>query len=111
VQIYRDKDVVEKGFSDLKNQPDMKHSRMHSSGAANRWLFVQLIALIYVSTLHNEMRATSLIKQYIVPKLLQEMGTPTKIKYTGKYAYMFTELTKQQRKILKCLLIEPTSKT
>ena len=32
LQIYRDKDVVEKCFDDLKNQLDMKRLRMHSSG-------------------------------------------------------------------------------
>ena len=35
LQIYRDKDVVEKCFSDLKNQLDMKRLRMHSLGTAD----------------------------------------------------------------------------
>lgn len=111
LQIYRDKDVVEKCFDDLKNQLDMKRLRMHSSGAVNGRLFVQFIALIYISALRNEMRATGLIKQYTARELLQEMETLTKIKYSGKYNHILTELTKQQREILKCLNIEPTSKT
>lgn len=111
LQIYRDKDVVEKCFDDLKNQLDMKRLRMHSSEAVNGRLFVQFIALIYISALRNEMRASGLIKQYTVRELLQEMETLTKIKYSGKYGHILTELTKQQREILKSLSIEPTNKT
>ena len=107
LQIYRDKDVVEKCFDDLKNQLDMKRLRMHSSEAVNGRLFVQFIALIYISALRNEMRSSGLIKQYTVRELLQEMETLTKIKYSGKYGYILTELTKPQREILGCLNIEP----
>lgn len=111
LQIYRDKDVVEKCFDDLKNQLDMKRLRMHSSEAVNGRLFVQFIALIYLSALRNEMRTSGLIKQYTARELLQEMETLTKIKYSGKYGHLLTEMTKPQREILKCLNIEPDNKT
>ena len=106
LQIYRDKDVVEKCFDDLKNQLDMKRLRMHSSAAVNGRLFVQFIALICISALRKEMRASGLIKQYTVRELLQEMETLTKITYTGKHGHILTELTKQQKEILECLNIE-----
>lgn len=111
LQVYRDKDVVEKCFDDLKNQLDMKRLRMHSSEAVNGRLFVQFIALIYISALRKEMRAANLIKQYTVRGLLQEMETLTKVQYSGKYGHILTELTKQQREILKSLNIELPSKT
>lgn len=111
LQVYRDKDVVEKCFDDLKNQLDMKRLRMHSSEVVNGRLFVQFIALIYMSALRKEMRETNLIKQYTVRELLQEMETLTRIQYSGKYGHIITELTKQQREILKLLNIELPSKT
>ena len=111
LRVYRDKDVVEKCFDDLKNQLDMKRLRMHSSAAVNGRLFVQFIALIYVSALRKEMRDSGLIKQYTVRELLQEMDTLTKIKYSGKYGHILTEVTKQQREILKCLNIDLPQKT
>jgi transposase len=111
LQIYRDKDVVEKSFDDLKNHLDMKRLRMHSSTAVNGRLFVQFIALIYISALRKEMRASGLIKKYTVRELLQEMETLTKIKYSGKYGHILTELTKQQKEIFDCLNIELNSKT
>jgi len=111
LQIYRDKDVVEKCFDDLKNQLDMKRLRMHSSATVDGRLFVQFIALIYMSALRQEMRQSGLIKRYTVRELLQEMDTLTKIKYSGKYGHILTEVTKPQREILQGLNIALPGKT
>ncbi len=111
LQICRDKDVVEKCFDDLKNQLDMKRSRMHSSATTDGRLFVQFIALIYVSALRKEMRKSDLIKRYTVRELLQETETLTKIKYSGKYGHILTEITKPQREILVALNIDIPGKT
>ena len=105
LQIYRDKDVVEKCFDDLKNQLDMKRLRMHSSATADGRLFVQFICLILVSALRKEMRKSDLIERYTVRELLREMEPLTRIKYTGKYGHILTEITKPQRKILDSLEI------
>jgi len=111
LQIYRDKDVVEKCFDDLKNQLDMKRLRMHSSATTDGRLFIQFIALIYVSALRKEMRKSDLIKQYTVRELLQETETLTKIKYSGKYGHIITEMTKPQREIFTALNIDISGKT
>jgi len=111
LQIYRDKDIVEKCFDDLKNQLDMKRLRMHSSATVDGRLFVQFIALIYISALRREMRKTTLIERYTVRELLQEMDTLTKVKYSGKYGHILTEITKPQREILKDLNIALPDKT
>lgn len=111
LQIYRDKDVVEKSFDDLKNQLDMKRLRMHSSATVDGRFFIQFIALIYMSALRREMRKTGLIERYTVRELLQEMETLTKVKYSGKYGHILTEVTKQQREILKSLNIQLSTKT
>ena len=100
LQIYRDKDVVEKCFDDLKNLLDMNRLRMHSAETVAGKLFVQFIALICVSALRQEMRAAGLIKRYTARELLEEMETLMKIKYVGKYGHILTETTKSQREIL-----------
>lgn len=105
LQIYRDKDVVEKCFDDLKNQLDMKRLRMHSSATVDGRLFMQFIALIYMSALRKEMRRSGLIERYTVRELLQEMDTLTKIKYSSRYGHILTEVTKPQREILQSLNI------
>jgi len=105
LQIYRDKDVVEKCFDDYKNQLDMKRLRMHTSTTVDGRLFVQFIALIYVSALRKQMREANLMKQYTVRQLLQETETLIKIKYSGTYGHIMTEITKPQREILTALKI------
>lgn len=106
LQVYRDKDVVEKCFDDYKSQLDMKRLRMHSSACTDGRLFVQFIALIYVSVLRKNMRKANLMKQYTVRELIQETETLIKIKYSGRYGYILTEMTKHQREILLALNID-----
>lgn len=109
LQVYRDKDVVEKSFDDLKNALDMKRLRMHSIETVDGRLFVQFIALILMSELRREMRESKLIELYTVRELLLEMDPLTKIRYEGKYGLILTEVTKPQREILSLLKIKPPS--
>lgn len=106
LQVYRDKDVVEKCFDDLKNSLDMKRLRMHTIETVDGRLFVQFIALIFMSALRREMRDSRLIEKYTVREILLEMDPLTKIRYAGKYGQIFTEVTKPQREILELLKID-----
>ncbi|MEI6386652.1 MAG: transposase [Spirochaetota bacterium] len=106
LQVYRDKDVVEKCFDDLKNVLDMKRLRMHSIETVDGRLFVQFIALILMSELRRAMRESKLIEWYTVRELLLEMDPLTKIRYEGKYGLILTEVTKPQREILELLKID-----
>jgi hypothetical protein len=45
------------------------------------------------------------LSRYTVRELLQEMETLTKVKYSGKYGHILTEVTKPQREILQGLNI------
>jgi Transposase len=84
----------------------MKRLRVHSSRSADGRLFVQFIALIYLSALRKKMRDSRLLERYTVRGLLFEMETLTKIKYSGRYGHVLTEVTKQQRQILNDLGME-----
>lgn len=106
LQVYRDKDIVEKCFDDLKNTLDMKRLRMHSIETVDGRLFVQFIALILMSELRRVMRESKLIERYTVRELLLEMDPLTKIRYEGKYGLILTEVTKPQREILALLKID-----
>ena len=106
LRVYRDKDVVEKCFDDLKNLLDMRRLRMHSIDTVDGRLFVQFIALVLMSELRRSMRESKLIERYTVRELLLEMDPLTKINYDGKYGMILTEVTKTQREILKLLGIE-----
>ncbi|MEN6411842.1 MAG: hypothetical protein ABFC84_03625 [Veillonellales bacterium] len=106
LQVYRDKDIVEKCFDDLKNGLDMKRLRMHTIETVDGRLFVQFIALLFISALRKEMRESRLIESYTIREFLFEMDPPTKIRYAGKYGQRLTEVTKTQREILELLKID-----
>lgn len=106
LRVYRNKDAVEKCFDDLKNQLDMKRLRIHSSASMDGRLFVQFIALIYMSALRKKMRTTGLIENYTVRELLWEMETLTQVRYSGRYGHILTQITKPQRRIVEGLQVK-----
>jgi hypothetical protein len=105
LQVYRNKDVVEKCFDDLKNQLDMKRLRMHSYQSSEAKLFIQFIALIYTSALRKAIKDANLDGKYTVRELLNEMANITQINYSGKYGHVITEISKSQREIMQALQI------
>jgi transposase len=105
---YRNKDVVENCFDDL-NQLDMKRLRMHSSASMDGRLFLQFLALIYISALSNRMKKSPELAGITVRELLESMESYAKVSYAGRYGHIFTELTKKQRVLLKELNITPDS--
>lgn len=109
LQIYRNKDVVEKSFDDLKNQLDLKRLRMHSSGRMSARIFVQFIALILLSQIQKTLRERSLPERYSPKLMLEEMESLTRIHYTGKYKDITSEVSKAQRLILEAFSIDPNT--
>jgi transposase len=109
LQIYRNKDVVEKSFDDLKNQLDLKRLRMHSSGRMSSRIFVQFIALILLSQIQKTMRESTLSERYSPKLLLGEMEALTRINYTGRYKDITSEVSKSQREILEAFSIDPNT--
>lgn len=109
LEIYRNKDVIEKSFDDLKNQLDLKRLRMHSSGRISARIFVQFIALILRSQIQKTMREQALSDRFSPKLLLREMESLTKIHYTGKYNDILSEVSKTQREILQSFSIDPNT--
>lgn len=105
LNTYRNKDVVENCFDDLKNQLDMKRLRVHSSASMDTRLFLQFLALIYISALRKRMRSSDILESLTVRELLESMETYVKVSYAGRYGAVFTEITKKQRDILDALNI------
>ena len=55
LEVYRNKDSVEKCFDDLKNNLDMKRIRMHSAAAMEGRIFLQFISLLITTRLRQVM--------------------------------------------------------
>ena len=101
LSIYRNKDVVENCFDDLKNHLDMKRLRVHSSQNMDSRLFLQFLALIYVSSIRATIQDDPKLKLFTVAKVMEEMETLVKIKYSGRYGSVFTETAPVQRRIME----------
>jgi transposase len=99
--VYRNKDVVENCFDDLKNQLDMKRLRVHSATAMDCRLFLQFLSLVYISTIRNTIEANNKLKYLTAREVMEEMETLTRIKYSNRYGQIFTETTAMQRCIME----------
>jgi hypothetical protein len=98
--VYRNKDVVENCFDDLKNHLDMKRLRVHSSKTMDGRLFLQFLALIYVSSIRIEIQKDERLKYLTVREVMEQMETLVKVKYSNRYGEVFTEVTPLQRRIM-----------
>ena len=104
LSVYRNKDVVEKAFDNMKNELDLDRLRIHSEKAMNGRIFIAFIALIIQSQIHKVMKEKGLYKNYTVEKLLSELKKIKKFELlSGKT--MLSEISKKQRDIFKAFEI------
>ena len=106
LETYRNKDVVENCFDDLKNQLDMKRLRVHHSSTMDGRIFLQFIALIYISAIRQKIKRNKSIGHFTVRELIEEMETLCKITYSGRYGSVFTESTKMHKEIARIFSID-----
>jgi len=99
--IYRAKDGVEKCFDDLKSELDMKRLRVHHSDRMNNRLFIQFMALILISYIHQIIREQLQKSGYTTKGILIEWKSLTTIHYSGRYKSKLSEATKAQKDILQ----------
>ena len=71
--IYRNKDVVEKAFSNLKNRLNMRRPNVQSEESLEGKLFVQFVALMLVSYIHKQMKKHALYKNWTLQEVLDEL--------------------------------------
>ena len=62
LELYRNKDVVEKAFGNLKERLNMRRLLVSSEQSLEGKLFVQFIALIYISYIKKQMQLNGLYK-------------------------------------------------
>ena len=79
----------------------MKRLRVHSSQAMDTRLFIQFLALIYVSEIRQITKLNDQLKYLSVREVMEQMETLSEIKYSGKRNGMLTETSPLQRQILK----------
>jgi transposase len=98
LMTYRQRDVVEKSFDDLKNELDMKRLHCHTDETAEGKMFVAFFALILRSCMQNKLRAYMDESGLTFSSVLKELR---KMKYVHTYdgKKLLSPITKKQRDI------------
>lgn len=99
--VYRNKDLIEKSFGNLKNRLNMRRPLVSSSENLEGKLFVQFIALMLVSSIHKGMKDEGLYKNYSMQKLLDDLDVIERYDFPGKKAH-FSEITGKQKALYEC---------
>ncbi len=109
LEIYRNKDLVEKAFENLKERLNMRRMAVSSEQSLDGKLFVQFIALIYLSYITRRMQENNLFKKHTMQEVLDEFDIIECFEVPGKQIHV-GEITKRQEELYTKLgVIPPTS--
>jgi len=106
LRIYRNKDVIEKAFSSMKNQLDLKRMRTHSSVTTDGKLFCGFISLVLHMAIREALSSTKETEKMSVEAALRELSKLKRITYPNG-SIQHTAITKTQRLVLSALGIKP----
>jgi transposase len=97
MQIYRAKDVVEKGFLRLKRSLDLGRLRVHSENRMLNKVFVGFIALILLSELDRVMSEKGLYRNMTMQQMIRLLSKLRAVYVDG--SRIVYPVTKEQRQI------------
>ncbi len=73
LELYRAKDIVEKGFNNIKERLNFRRTLVSSEQNLEGKLFVEFIALIYLSYINKQMQIKKLYKDYTLQGVLDKL--------------------------------------
>lgn len=95
-------------FGNLKERLNMRRTLVSSEQSLDGKLFVEFIALIYLSYIKKKMQETGLFKNYTIQGLLDQLDIIECFESPGHQSY-FSEILNKQRDIYTCLNVDPPS--
>lgn len=109
LELYRNKDIVEKAFGNLKERLNMRRTLVSSEQSLDGKLFVEFVALIYLSYIKKQMQDTDLFKSYTMQGAIDKLDIIECFELPGQKLRV-GEVLEKQKEIYKCLgVIPPTS--
>ena len=106
LELYRNKDVVEKAFGNLKERLNMRRTLVSSELSPDGKLFVQFVALIYLSHIKKQMQEKDLVKRYSITNLLDKLNIIEYFEQPGKVLRV-GEMVEKQEMLYYDLGVEP----
>ena len=96
LDIYRNKDLVEKAFGNLKERLNLRRLLVSSERSLDGKLFVEFIALIFLSYIKKAMQEKELFGKYTLQGVLDQLDVIECFERPGK-EIRFGEITKNNR--------------
>ncbi|MDI9526083.1 MAG: transposase, partial [Pseudomonadota bacterium] len=106
LEIYRNKDLVEKAFDNLKERLNLRRVAVSSEQSLDGKLFVQFIALIFLSYITKRMQENKLFKDYTLQEILDELDVIECFEVPGQQRQV-GEITKRQMDLYAKLGVTP----
>lgn len=108
LEIYRNKDLVEKAFGNLKERLNLRRTLVSSEQSLDGKLFVEFIALIFLSYLKKKMQEHDLFKKFTLQGLLDEFDMIECFEQKGRER-RWGEMTKKQIELYTLMGVDPPS--
>ncbi|MBT6613876.1 MAG: IS1634 family transposase [Deltaproteobacteria bacterium] len=109
LEIYRNKDLVEKAFNNLKERLNMRRLSVSSEESLEGKLFVQFIALIFLSYITTKMQAEKLFRQHTLQEVLDELDIIECFELPGQQLQIGETTRRQMYLYSKLGVTPPTS--
>ena len=106
LNLYRMRDVVEKAFWNVKERLNLRRTMTSSESSLEGKLFVEFIALFYLSYIQKKMEEKGLFATYTLHELLDELDVIECFMEPGK-APIQGEVLKKQEQIYRDLDVMP----
>ncbi|WP_442852097.1 IS1634 family transposase [Oribacterium sp. oral taxon 078] len=106
LRLYRMRDVIEKAFRNIKERLNLRRTLTSSESSLEGKLFVEFVALIYLSYIKKKMEEAGLFSRYTMQELLDELDVIECFREPGKAAIQ-GEVLKKQEQIYRDLGVEP----
>jgi len=109
LEIYRNKDLVEKAFDNLKERLNLRRLAVSSEQSLDGKLFVQFIALIFLSHITKKMQENNLFKDYTLQEILDELDVIECFEVPGQRLQVGEITLRQTNLYTKLGVIPPAS--
>lgn len=101
---YRAKDLIEKAFGNLKERLNMRRESVESEENLEGKLFVQFVALIFMSYIKKAMDDGELFNNSTIQELIDNLDVIERFHHTGKRPFL-GEITEKQKKLFDAMSV------
>jgi transposase len=106
LELYRNKDMVEKAFENLKDRLNLRRVAVSSEQSLDGKMFVQFLSLIFLSYITKKMKDNNLFKDFTMQEILDEFDIIECFEVPGQKLQV-GEMTKKQSELFSKFGVTP----